>query len=192
MAKVNFKRIEDSSLIDNYDIDDGAFWVTGDGKTFIDYGNQRISIAGTPDTEMSDISRNTVENKVIKEYVDTNFIQKGKILWTNANPESNFDPQTITLSDSNYDVLEVYYISSSGTNDDYVSSTKTPKGYNINLVSLGYNASTSPMRVRRINYVSDTRLSITEGKSGVNSTSNLNNSVCIPIYIIGYKTGLFE
>lgn len=192
MAKVNFKRIEDSSTINDIDIEDGAFIVTGDGKTYIDFGTNRIPTSGTPDSQMSDISRNTVENKVIKEYVDTNFIQKGKILWTNPNSESNFDSQTITLSDNDYDVLEVYYISSNGTNDDFVSSTKTPKGYKINLVSLGYNASTTPIRVRRIDYVSDTTLSITEGKSGTNSTSNLNNSVCIPIYIIGYKTGLFE
>lgn len=192
MAKANFKRIEDSSTIDDIDIEDGAFIVTGDGKTYIDFGTDRIPTSGTPDSQMSNISRNTVENKIIKEYVDTNFIQKGEILWTNPNPESNFDPQTITLSDNDYDVLEVYYISSNGTNDDFVSSTKTPKGYKINLVSLGYNASTTPIRVRRIDYVSDTTLSITEGKSGTNSTSNLNNSVCIPIYIIGYKTGLFE
>lgn len=70
MAKVNFKRIEDSSTIDNVDIEDGAFIVTGDGKTYVDFGNDRIPTSGTPDSQMSDVSRNTVENKVIKEYVD--------------------------------------------------------------------------------------------------------------------------
>lgn len=71
MAKVNFKRIEDSSTIDNVDIEDGAFIVTGDGKTYVDFGTDRIPTSGTPDSQMSDVSRNTVENKVIKEYVDT-------------------------------------------------------------------------------------------------------------------------
>lgn len=70
MAKVNFNRIEDSSLIDQYDIEDGNFWITGDGKTFIDYDNQRIPVGGTPDTEMSDRSRNAVENNVVKKYID--------------------------------------------------------------------------------------------------------------------------
>lgn len=70
MAKVNFKRIEDSSTIDNVDIEDGAFIVTGDGKTYVDFGTDRIPTSGTPDSQMSDVSRNTVENKVIKEYVD--------------------------------------------------------------------------------------------------------------------------
>ena len=70
MAKVLFKRIEDSGNIDNVEVEDGSFIVTGDGKTYIDYGEDRIPTSGTPDSEMSDISRNTVENKVIKEYVD--------------------------------------------------------------------------------------------------------------------------
>lgn len=70
MAKVNFKRIEDSSMIDDIDVDDGAFIVTGDGKTYVDFGTDRIPTSGTPDSQMSDVSRNTVENKVIKEYVD--------------------------------------------------------------------------------------------------------------------------
>lgn len=70
MAKVSFKRIEDSSNLNNIPIEDGAFIVTGDGKTYIDYGEDRIATSGTPDTEMSDRSTNTVENNVIKEYVD--------------------------------------------------------------------------------------------------------------------------
>lgn len=94
MAKVNFKRIEDSSLINQYPIEDGNFWITGDGKTFVDYDDERIPIAGTPDTEMSNISRNAVENKVIKKYIDdklenlqtysTTEINTGKI-WIDGN-----------------------------------------------------------------------------------------------------------
>lgn len=99
MAKVNFKRIEDSSNVGNIDIEDGNFIVTGDGKTFIDYGVNRIAVGGTPDNEMSDTSSNTVENKVIKEYIDNNiaditptknnnYIKFGNIgiCWGQANP----------------------------------------------------------------------------------------------------------
>lgn len=70
MSKITFNRIESSTSINDYPIEDGSFWVTGDGKSYIDYGENRIPIAGTPDAQMSDTSRNTVENKVIKEYVD--------------------------------------------------------------------------------------------------------------------------
>jgi len=70
MAKVKFKRIPYSSQINDLPIEDGSFVITGDGKSYIDYGNDRIPTNGTLDTEISDTSRNAVENKVIKEYVD--------------------------------------------------------------------------------------------------------------------------
>lgn len=44
MAKVLFKRIEDSSMIDDYDIVDGSFIVTKDGKVYVDYENERTAI----------------------------------------------------------------------------------------------------------------------------------------------------
>lgn len=70
MAKVRFKRINTASQIDNVPIQDGSFIVTGDGKSYIDYGLNRVPTNGTLDSEMSDDSLNGVENKVIKEYVD--------------------------------------------------------------------------------------------------------------------------
>lgn len=78
MAKVNFKRCATISDLSNIDIVDGNFIVTGDGKTYIDYGNERKGIGGTPDLEMSDSSTNTVQNRIIKQYID-NFIPKGTI-----------------------------------------------------------------------------------------------------------------
>ena len=44
MANVLFKRIEDSSLINNYPITDGSFIVTKDGYVYVDYGNERVPI----------------------------------------------------------------------------------------------------------------------------------------------------
>ena len=109
MAKVNFKRIQNSSQIDNLPVEDGAFIVTGDGKSYIDYGTDRIPTSGTPDVEMSDTSHNTVENKVIKEYVDNNTNSlKPTLLWTNPSPSNNFSSSQITLSSGDYDFLEIY------------------------------------------------------------------------------------
>lgn len=70
MANVLFKRLEDSSLLDNIPVVDGSFYITKNGKTFIDYDDDRIPVAGTPDTQMSDTSTNTVQNNIIKQYVD--------------------------------------------------------------------------------------------------------------------------
>lgn len=70
MAKVQFKRVENVDDLDSIPVEDGNFVVTGDGKTYVDYGNERKGIGGTPDNEMSDFSTNSVENKVIKKYID--------------------------------------------------------------------------------------------------------------------------
>lgn len=70
MAEVVFKRVENSSSLNNIPIVDGSFYVTKDGKTFIDYGNERVAVGGTPDAQMSDVSTNSVQNKTVKEYVD--------------------------------------------------------------------------------------------------------------------------
>lgn len=204
MAKVNFKRIEDSNLIDDYPIEDGSFWVTGDGKTYVDYDDQRISIAGTPDTQMSDISRNTVENNVIKDYVDNeiagvnliiNNLQP-KLLWTNPNPNSAFAAQNITLSSSDYDILEIYYYDWVDTNSyKDLMCQKTVKGHSTKLQMQLTHNDKSYAGNRRVLYVDDTTLQINTNyrlidNSAFNTTAFNNWNV--PIYIIGYKTGLFE
>lgn len=74
-TKVEFKRVQTDAEVENIDIKDGQLIYTGTGKTFMDYGNQRIPTGSGAepvevDTEMSDTSTNAVQNKVIKEYVD--------------------------------------------------------------------------------------------------------------------------
>ena len=70
MAKVTFKRYETDIEAQESDVIDGQFIVTKDGTSYIDYGEDRVAFGGTPDTQMSDTSQNSVQNKVIKEYVD--------------------------------------------------------------------------------------------------------------------------
>lgn len=72
MAKVNFKRVTTDNDVSKIPIEDGNFIVTKQGKTYVDFDSSRIPTSGTPDIEMSDTSTNTVENKVIKKYVDNN------------------------------------------------------------------------------------------------------------------------
>ena len=126
MAKVDFRRVTTNAEVENIDIKDGQFIVTGEGKTFVDYGNERIPICGTPDTQMSDTSTNSVENKIIKEYVDSQIENLQTINTTSIsfistyvkNIENNsykigklvnlniqIQPQTITMGTSFYKML---------------------------------------------------------------------------------------
>jgi hypothetical protein len=192
MSKVFFRRIADSTSIDQFPVEDGCFWITGDGRSFIDYDNDRIPIAGTPDTQMSNSSRNAVENKVIKEYVDTRlslYETKGKIIWTNPNPTNNFDAQTITLDESldNYDEYEILVLQST-TNSRLISTGRIPVGHG---TIISYNTSSYLYRPTGTIVSGDT-ISFEDGKGVVGTTVTVQNESIVPMYVIGYNTGLFE
>lgn len=189
MANVLFNRVEDSTQLDNIPVVDGSFYVTGDGKSFIDYGEERLPVGGTPDTEMSDRSRNTVENNVIKQYVDNSIISR-KLLWTNPNPTSTFNSQSITLSSDDYDVLEWFY--RSDVNGNRTASSRCLKGSSVQFDMFSLGIATRRWG-RRADYVSDTQYTV--GNASVfeqGQSQQTINEQCVPLYVIGYKTGLFE
>lgn len=193
MANVLFKRVEDSTQLDNMPVVDGSFYVTGDGKSFIDYNGERLPVGGTPDTEMSDRSRNTVENNVIKQYVDNSIIPR-KILWTNPSPLTPFEPKSITLSSDDYDVLEIYYYD--WTTSKRMKSVKALKGEKILIDASFYSGTDYYVASREMTYNSNTSYSVGNCVSlyGTTTTAIVNpiNFVCVPVKILGYKTGLFE
>lgn len=197
MAKANFKRIEDSSTIDDIDIEDGAFIVTGDGKTYVDFGTNRIPTSGTPDSQMSNTSRNTVENKVIKEYVDdnlTNFMNKPILLWENQDPYTVFNEQQITLNSDDYDMLCI--IATSWNRAGYRKSVSVITSKNISgLLQTQFVSDIGEMYIgtRVVEYIDDTHFTVRNalGVGGQSITTvRQNNEVLIPRYIIGYKTNL--
>ena len=110
----------------------------------------------------------------------------GKILWANNNPTVDFTEQDVTLSSSDYDCYEVIYKQSTNANRA-LNTGKIPKGYGAVL-----NEALTSSHYRAINYNSDTSLHIS---SGVDVAPYGNpvatDSQCVPLYIIGYKTGLF-
>lgn len=105
----------------------------------------------------------------------------GKILWTNSNPTSDFASQTITLSSDDYDMLEIIYMTFNTNNQ--TSSVKIPKGYNSRIIT---SLSSGTVYTRDYTYNSDTSYTIG------NTTGSGNDSNLYPLYIIGYKTGLFD
>jgi hypothetical protein len=114
MAKVEFTRVQTNAEVENIDIKDGQFIVTGEGKTFVDYGEDRIGIGGTPDIQMSDSSTNSVENRVIKGYVDN--VADSIPELSNTYGTSNVDGYTQNYINNNVGVVD----SGSNTNGSYV------------------------------------------------------------------------
>ena len=114
----------------------------------------------------------------------------GIILWTNPNPTSDFSSQTITLSSDDYDVLEFFY--EYDTSGVRVVSERTIKG---NGVQFDVYSTVVPTRAwrRRAEFVSNTSYSIGNcTRMEYNQTSYNENGFCVPLYVIGYKTGLFD
>ncbi len=109
----------------------------------------------------------------------------GKKLWTNPNPNSAISQATeITLSSSEYDVLEIFY--KNAINSKLVYSTRFLKGHDTRIQIL---TTDTVLFFRGINYISDTSYRI-ELPYYTGTVSNANN-LCIPLYIVGYKTNLF-
>lgn len=127
----------------------------------------------------------------VKDYIDNeNFQTKGTLLWTNPNPTSSFSAQTITLSDSisNYDFYEVIYSEYAG-NDPYGSSGRIPTSQ---LTNIGQVAN---MFVRRgVTALSGTSMTFGDGQqcTAFNGSWTSQNQRIVPVYVIGYKTGMFD
>lgn len=111
----------------------------------------------------------------------------GTLLWTNPNPTSSMAVDTeINLSSSDYDILEIYY----NVEENIVQSSKTIKGYNARLTSCYYMSNIFGI-YRNLVRVSDTKYKAGNCYYG-DSTPRTDNSLCIPLYIVGYKTNIFN
>lgn len=123
-------------------------------------------------------------------YINNIFESKSFILWTNSSPASDFSPQNITLSSDDYDILEFFWRSDVGGNR--IFSTKTLKGSSVQSDMYSTVVPTRAWR-RRADYVSDTSYSVGNcSRMEYNQTAYNENGYCVPLYVIGYKTGLFS
>lgn len=115
-------------------------------------------------------------------------IEQSKLLWTNTNTsEAWASARQITLNASDYDMYEVIYFYGATNSTTNVKSTgKIPKGKTTQLEFL-YNTSgaNAVIRRREFTYNSDTKYTV--GKN----TGADGDYACRPLYVIGYKTGLF-
>lgn len=117
----------------------------------------------------------------------------GQILWTNSDPSGDFASQTISLSSSDYDVLGIYYY-------DYKVSknmqyTQCLKGASFTLNSQLFVSGNYFIVSRVFSRTSDTSFTVDNAvgtSASAPSTTALHNDQVIPVYIVGYKTGLFN
>lgn len=133
--------------------------------------------------KVTDDDMNEIKNVVNSNDTSLDKV-KGTILWTNSSPSSNFASQTITLSSDDYDML-MFVIKRQNNYDTLVPPLILPKGFE----GVGLSQSLSgENRRRNFTYIDDTHYSI---GNGTTPSGNTDNGAVIPLYVIGYKTGLF-
>ena len=153
--------------------------------TTIEY-NDKVDLNTTQVAEINKVSASNLNE--IKGVVNNNSVilqnTLGKKLWENQNPTASFPSQTITLSESlaNYSCYEIIF-KQSNTNERYLSTGKIPVGHG---TILSYVTSTNSYRATGTTVSGNT---IAFENAYVGSTSN--NVIAIPIYVIGYKSGVY-
>lgn len=130
-------------------------------------------------------TQNNILNSIINNL-------KGKVLWTNHSPASSFASQNITLNSSDYDMYEIIYLNYKGE-DYYMTSGRTPKGHGKRIMMNIGSSTDGPYAFKRdITYNNPTSLSITLCSVWYGSKEVSSDTDLIPLYVIGYKTGLFN
>lgn len=121
--------------------------------------------------------------------INNNLIDHGTILWTNSSPTSSFSGQTINLSETldNYDCYTILHRQST-TNGRIMSTGKIPVGHG---TFMGNALSLNQYRGTNEN-TSGSSVTFTSGyQAQADGGFTEDNNLVIPMYIIGYKTGLF-
>lgn len=207
--KVKFKR-KTTSEIDNLEIEDGALIYNVDnGKTYMDYGTQRIPTGGganggiyVGDTEPTDpditlwVDTPTSETKaseIVDEYTESDKVgystsyanrtfMRGKKLWTNNNVQNTSAGTVINLSSTDYDLLLWEFVFNVA-NTYQQFSTIVEKENGVHAFGIGINSGTLVRRT--LTYTDDSTYTVASGFSG----SSTDDTVCIPVACYGIKLG---
>lgn len=110
----------------------------------------------------------------------------GRVLWTNPDSTAAFPAQEITLSSTDYDFYEIYYVTH--ITSRHVCSVRSIKGEATSMMYSSAAEAGSTNYHRFVNNPSANKLSFEKGNSahGANKAS-ANNNVCVPLKVIGYN-----
>lgn len=126
-------------------------------------------------------------------YEQINETSSPKILWKNSNPNTLFKAQTIELSSDDYDVLEIFYIDYQSSNR--LMSTKALKNHPGNLQACFQYQDHGYVGAREFTFINSTHIKFVNCVSVIQQDALKRVAVedwCNPVYIVGYKTGLFS
>ena len=160
-------------------------------KVKADDMNEIKSVVNSNSNLMGDVAN--IDDTSIVDYLNNH--TKGTLLWTNTNmgDDDYFTSQSIFIDMSPYDIIEVFFFDYSKTKR--YSSVRVPKGKPINLTTMFDYNSKSYAGFRTIYYRNSGELWTNDCYAIITanafSSLGVSNQWCVPVYIVGYKTGIF-
>ena len=112
----------------------------------------------------------------------------GTILWTNPSPTSDFAAQDVNVNISSYDCIKIIYNYSVGSPFE-LNTGEIPSSSAGTVLSMLYNSSGINFFTSRIVNFASNKLTF---ENAIDSNGNSTNNRLVPLYVIGYKTGLFN
>ena len=137
----------------------------------------------------------STENAYSADYINKAF--GGTLLWENSSPNGAFASQSVSLDLSKYDGIAIIYIIECGANwGRMIKNTGIMPIQSTRPISMEgtivENTSSSTFAFRSAT-VSSTGITFGTGYINItNSEAATRDYACVPWYIIGYKTGLFN
>ena len=143
-----------------------------------DYPNTEITLTNGTDTYTETSDSNGVANF---------YVSKGGT-YTASLIDNNV---TVNLGSTSFNTHEIEYKSQVKFAFHYSETNSDPDSVTY---PLGYDNSDWGSDTAYMDYVNDTSYSVANGQQCPNNSSSIDNSAVyiIPLYIIGYKTGLFD
>lgn len=163
--------------------------ITFENKVKIDDDPSLPAVNKVRDVDMNEIKSVVNENDTEQQALSQQLTNiTGKILWTNPNPSSEMGANTnINLSSSDYDFLVWIFDLNINIQPGIYSSGICLKGQNTRLIA-GIANATDNTATRDLTYSSDTKYVAGDGYLKAVTQSRR----CVPIYVIGFKFGLFN
>ena len=119
----------------------------------------------------------------VKTVIDTCI---GRLLWTNSSPTSDFENQTIEINGTGCDTYDIYY--KVHKSYDYVKKETILVGKKGLLTVPTTEGFTADNTSRMITSISTSGITFGHGYNG----STVSEGRLVPLYIVGYYTGLFS
>ena len=158
----------------------------------VDYVNNKLTFEyGSHDDELSNTSENAVQNKVVTKALSK---IKRTLLWSNPNPSSDFNAQTITLSSDDYDFLMIVILGSSSSNKYPITFLDKGKNGYIEYSTTSENsdapAYTIMTQMRIVTFVDNKTLTISKNHYGrISVYEGTRQDLNKPYQIYGIKLG---